>query len=93
MRMDIKMPATQATSRARTELPSKKTANLSLSTDVLQAARRLGSNTSQVCDKHLRELAQPEHARRWREDHADFIAAYNASVETEGLPLVEWRNF
>jgi hypothetical protein len=27
------------------------------------------------------------------EQHADFIAAYNRSVEEEGLPLERWRGF
>ena len=41
----------------------------------------------------LRELVRREQARRWREEHADFIAAYNATIEAEGLPLDEWRTF
>jgi antitoxin CcdA len=53
----------------------------------------LGINISQVCDAHLREVVRQEQARRWREEHADYIAAYNASVEAEGLPLDEWKTF
>jgi antitoxin CcdA len=34
-----------------------------------------------------------ERERRWREEHADFIAVYNRTVEAEGLPLAEWRSF
>jgi len=34
-----------------------------------------------------------EQERKWREDHADFLAAYNAVVEAEGLPLDEWKSF
>jgi antitoxin CcdA len=34
-----------------------------------------------------------EQERKWRETHADFIAAYNATLEAEGLPLDEWRSF
>jgi plasmid stability protein len=30
---------------------------------------------------------------KWREEHAGFIAAYNATLEAEGLPLDEWRSF
>ncbi len=29
----------------------------------------------------------------WREEHAGFIAAYNATLEAEGLPLDDWRSF
>jgi antitoxin CcdA len=71
----------------------KRAANLSLSGDVLDTARELGINVSQVCDAHLREVVRREQERRWREEHAEFIAAYNRIVEAEGLPLDEWRRF
>ncbi|MFM1928586.1 MAG: hypothetical protein RIR28_1169, partial [Pseudomonadota bacterium] len=47
----------------------------------------------QVCDNYLRDLVRREQERRWRADHTDFIAAYNATVDAEGLPLDEWRSF
>ena len=87
------MPATPSTRRARTGMPGKRAINLSLSSDVLEVAKEQGINISQVCDDHLRELVRREQARKWREDHADFVAAYNATVEAEGLPLDEWRSF
>ena len=79
--------------RARTSLPAKRATNLSLSSDILEAAKRLKINVSQVCDQHLREVVRVEQERQWREDHAGFIAAYNATIEAEGLPLDEWRSF
>jgi antitoxin CcdA len=66
---------------------------LTLSLDVLEAATALGLNVSQVCDQHLREVVAQEQQRRWRSEHADFIAAYNTTVEQEGLPLDNWRSF
>jgi antitoxin CcdA len=71
----------------------KRATNLSLSSDVLEAARDLNINISQVCDNHLREVVRREQERRWRAEHADFIAAYNATMEAEGLPLDEWKSF
>ena len=71
----------------------KKATNLTLSLDVLEAAKALGLNVSQVCDQHLREVVAQEQQRRWRSEHADFIAAYNTTVEQEGLPLDNWRSF
>jgi antitoxin CcdA len=44
---------------------------------------------SQVCDDHLPEVIQREQDRLWRIEHAGFIAAYNTTVNTEGLPLDE----
>jgi antitoxin CcdA len=73
--------------------PLKKATNLTLSLDVLEAAKALGLNVSQVCDQHLREVVAQEQQRRWRSEHADFIAAYNTTVEQEGLPLDNWRSF
>lgn len=87
------MPATQTARRVRASMPGKRATNLSLSSDVLDAAKHLEINISQVCDNHLREIVCREQERKWREDHADFIAAYNATIEAEGLPLDEWRSF
>lgn len=73
--------------------PAKRPVNLSLSADILDAAKALNINLSQVCDSHLREVVRREQERRWREEHADFVAAYNATIDTEGLPLDAWRTF
>lgn len=72
---------------------AKRATNLSLSADVLDAAKELQINVSQVCDSYLREVVRRAQADRWRTEHADFIAAYNASIKAEGLPLDEWRTF
>lgn len=87
------MSATHTARRVRTATSGKRATNLSLSADVLEAAKNLEINISQVCDNYLREVVRREQERRWREDHADFIAAYNATIEAEGLPLDEWRSF
>jgi len=90
------MPAMQSTApqrSVRVRQPLKKATNLSLSVDVLEAAKALELNISQVCDSYLRQLVMQEQERRWRSEHAEFIAAYNATIETEGLPLDQWRTF
>ncbi|NDA32474.1 MAG: post-segregation antitoxin CcdA [Betaproteobacteria bacterium] len=87
------MSTTPIARRARSAVPGKRATNLSLSIDVLEAAKDLEINLSQVCDNYLRELVRREQERKWREDHAEFIAAYNATVDAEGLPLDEWRSF
>jgi antitoxin CcdA len=93
MRMKNTMQAIHTVPRIRTSASGKRATNLSLSSDVLDAAKHLAINISQVCDSHLREVVRREQERKWREDHADFIAAYNATIEAEGLPLDEWRSF
>lgn len=77
----------------RAPQPFKNATNLSLSADVLDAAKALDLNISQVCDNYLRELVTQEQTRRWRIEHANFIAAYNATVEAQGMPLDQWRTF
>lgn len=88
------MPTSHTARHASTAASSgKRATNLSLSIDVLEAAKSLNINISQVCNTYLREVVRREQERKWREDHADFIAAYNATIEAEGLPLDEWRSF
>ena len=82
------------TSGSRNPSPfAKRAANLTLSKDVLEAAKRLNFNLSQIFDAYLRGLMQDELERRWREEHADFISAYNASIEVEALLLSECKCF
>lgn len=71
----------------------KRATNITLSVDVYNEAKALGINLSQTCDRLLREAIVVERARNWAGEHAEFIAAYNQSVEQEGLPLDEWRSF
>ena len=87
------MTSTRSNQRVRTSSSGKRATNLSLSSDVLEAAKQLDINISQVCDTYLREVVRREQERKWREDHVDFIAAYNATVEADGLPLEAWRSF
>jgi antitoxin CcdA len=79
--------------RASAAASTKRAVNLSLTADVLAEAKRLGLNLSQLCDAYLREVVRGERARRWREEQAAFVAAYNAIVQAEGLPLQDWQGF
>lgn len=72
---------------------TKKATNITLSADVLTEAKALGINISQSCDQFLRELVRNERERRWQQDNADFITAYNQTVANEDLPLASWRSF
>ena len=72
---------------------SKKATNISLPTDVYLAAKELGINISQVCERALREIIRAQKEREWNDQNAAFIKAYNEIVETEGVALQEWRSF
>ena len=76
-----------------TLMPTKRATNLTLSCDTLEVAKRLKINLSQVCDDYLRQFVREEQERRWRQESAAFVAAYNQTVAAEGLPLEEWRSF
>jgi antitoxin CcdA len=71
----------------------KRAANLTLSAEVLDAAKQLNLNISKLCDAYLQTYVKEEQARRWREEHAAFVAVYNDTVAAEGLPLDEWKTF
>ena len=71
----------------------KRPVNLSLNAQVLEAAKALKINISQECDTHLREVVRARQAQLWRQRHADFVAAYNRTLEAEGLPLDDLRDF
>jgi antitoxin CcdA len=77
----------------RSGASGKRAVNLTLSVDVLESAKALGINISQVCDNYLREVVRKEQEHRWRQEHSEFIAAYNSIIEEEGLPLDPWRSF
>ena len=79
--------------RPRKRQPAKRAVNLTLTAEALDAAKALQINLSQLCDAHLRGVVRKEQERRWRAEHADFIAAYNATIEAEGLPLDAWKTF
>jgi len=73
--------------------PPKKAVNLSLDSLVLEEAKVLGINISQVCNSFLESYIKSEKERLWKLEHSDFFSSYNELIELEGLPLEQWRNF
>ena len=71
----------------------KKATNLTLNTEVLAEAKKLGINLSKTCDAYLESLVKQEKERRWKLENSEFIASYNKTVNEEGLPLDQWRTF
>ena len=72
---------------------AKRATNLSLNAKVLDAARELGMNVSQTVDALLTAEVRKRYWERWNEENKDAIAAYNARIEREGLPLAKYRSF
>ena len=71
----------------------KKATNLTLNTQVLAEAKKLGINISKVCDAFLESLVRQEKERLWKLEYAKFISEYNQITDEEGLPLDKWRTF
>jgi antitoxin CcdA len=71
----------------------KRPTNLSLNSKVLDLARELGMNLSQTVDALLADEVRRRYWQRWNEENRDAVAAYNARVEKEGLPLAKYRSF
>ena len=63
---------------------AKRATNVSIRSDLLDAARDAGINLSATLERALaQELAQRRRAR-WREENRDAIAAYNEHVNAHG---------
>lgn len=75
------------------ETRKRKAVNLSLDTDVVEAARAAGLNLSQVCEAALRDASRAEIARQWREDNQAWADSVNRWIEERGLPLERYRLF
>ncbi len=48
---------------------------------------------SEPLDTARHDVVPQDIAHRWRLENADFVAAHNATVEAEGLPLGLYRSF
>jgi antitoxin CcdA len=71
----------------------KKATNLTLNTEVLAEAKKLGINISKAYDAFLESLVRQEKERLWKLENAKFISEYNQITDEEGLPLDKWRSF
>ena len=71
----------------------KRATNLSLNSKVRDAARELGMNVSQTVDALLAAEVRKRYWERWNDENKEAIAAYNARIEREGLPLAQYRTF
>ncbi|HVK85868.1 MAG TPA: type II toxin-antitoxin system CcdA family antitoxin [Kofleriaceae bacterium] len=71
----------------------KQAINLSLRPELVERARALGLNLSQVVDAAL-ERALREHERAaWLAENKEAIEAYNEHVAKHGLFSDRWRRF
>ncbi len=71
----------------------KKATNLTLNAKVLEMAKSMGMNISQTVDALLAKEVERRYWEHWNEDNKEAVAAYNARIAQEGLPLAKYRSF
>ena len=71
----------------------KKATNLSLNSKVLEVAREMGMNVSQVVDALLTEEIRRRYWDDWNQKNKDAVDAYNHRVAKHGLPLTKYRTW
>lgn len=64
---------------------AKRATNVSIRSDLLEAAREAGVNLSATLERALTEELAAARRARWREDNREAIAAYNEYVEDHGV--------
>lgn len=69
----------------------KKPTNVSIRSDLLEHARAMKLNLSQVLEGKLEELVRQHRAEQWRSENREAIAAYNKFVEEHGVFGEEFR--
>lgn len=67
--------------------PRRRPVTITISEDVIQAARALSLNTSQAAEHGIREAVRTARAQEWLNENASAIDAYNADVSERGVAL------
>lgn len=63
----------------------KKATNVSIRSDLLEAAKEMKLNLSQEFEQHLEEVVRRNRAEQWLKDNREAIQAYNRHIERDGL--------
>ncbi len=71
----------------------KKATNISLDSQLLDEAKRLGVNVSRACEDGLAAQVRDLKAKQWLEENRAALESSNDYVEKHGLPLARYRMF
>ena len=69
----------------------KRAVNLFVDAELLDEARRMRINLSEMLEGRLRTIVRAERERRWLEDNKDAIASINSFIEQHGLLAAKLR--
>lgn len=73
--------------------PSRRATNVTLPDTLLREARAMDINVSQACERGLAEAVAERRREQWQAENRAAIEAWNRQVETDGLPLADYRTF
>ena len=79
--------------KLRSKSTAKRAVNLSIDAEILAAAKAEGLNLSQTLEDALRRLTEDSRAKKWAEQHREFIESYNALVERAGVFGEEFQDW
>lgn len=74
-------------------ISKRRPVNLTLDSDTVAAARELGINLSQTCNRALAAAVKHESEQRWKAENAAWIEAHRQWVDANELPLERYRLF
>lgn len=71
----------------------KKSANLTVNSDLLKKAKEYGVNLSAVLETALIEQVKKSKGEKWLEENKESIQAYNEHVDKNGMFSDDLRSF
>jgi antitoxin CcdA len=74
-------------------IDTRRATNVTLPVHLLTEARALGLNISQACEQGLATALAVRRRENWLAENGDAIQSWNEHIETNGLPLAEYRAF
>lgn len=89
----LKPKSTKSTKPAPPRRARKAPTNLSLRVDLVQRARALGLNLSELLELALEQAIREAEQARWLAENKEAIEYYNAFVEEHGMFGEEFRQF
>lgn len=72
---------------------TRRATSMTLDAALLDEARALGINLSRAAEEGILAQVRAARTRRWKEENAADIAAYNKWIEENGIPFQKYRKF
>lgn len=73
--------------------PVRKPTNVTIDAALVEEAKALGINMSQLAEEALAKAVSEEKSRRWKIENRAKLDAWNDYVDKNGLPLAKYRLF